>query len=132
VCTHAAVLSTHAALSLSTTPTSRVPNRSVVHRRFEFVSSSGKLLTSFDLSECGQAARAAGGVNETRGVSRPRLLKALAQQLPAGSIRFNSSVVGLTDDSSGGLGLLRSCVVLAATGDLCRPDTYNSQQHRTQ
>jgi hypothetical protein len=103
-----------------------------VYRRVEFVSSSGKLLTSFDLSECGQTARAAGGVNETRGVSRPRLLKALAQQLPAGSIRFNSSVVGLTDDSSGGQGLLRSCAVLAAAQDLCRPDTYSFQQHRTQ
>lgn len=78
----------------------------LAHRRVEFVSSGGKLLTSFSLSQCGQAARAAGGVNETRGVSRPRLLNALAEQLPPGSIRYNSSVVGVTEDSSGEQGVV--------------------------
>lgn len=63
----------------------------------EFVSSSGKLLKQFNLSQCGQAARAAGGVNETRGVSRPRLLSVLADQLPPGSLKFNCSVVGMSD-----------------------------------
>jgi hypothetical protein len=60
----------------------------------EFVTSGGKLLKRFDMSECGQAATAAGGVNETRGVSRPRLLNALADQLPPGTIKFNSNVTG--------------------------------------
>lgn len=70
----------------------------------EFVSSSGKLLKQLSLSDCGQAARAAGGVNETRGVSRPRLLSVLAEQLPRGAIKFNSSVVGMSDlNGSGGL-----------------------------
>jgi hypothetical protein len=70
----------------------------------EFVSSSGKLLKQFNLSQCGQAARAAGGINETRGVSRPRLLSVLADQLPPGALRFNSSVVGMSElDGSGGL-----------------------------
>jgi hypothetical protein len=40
-------------------------------------------------------------VNETRGVSRPSLLNALADQLPPNSIRFNSSVTAASPSSSG-------------------------------
>lgn len=66
-------------------------------------------MRGFSLSECGTAARAGGGVNETRGVTRPRLLNVLAEQLPPGSIRFNSGVEGV-DTSAAGVGVLGCCV----------------------
>lgn len=91
------------------------------------MSSKGKLLKQFNLIDCGKVATAAGGINETRGVSRPRLLNALADQLPAGTIKFNSRVTGV---DIGGAGeqkqRLTSVMQKAELIEKCKPLGYRT------
>lgn len=84
------------------------------------MSSTGKLLRGFDFSECSTAAAAAGGVNETRGVSRSRLLKALADELPPGALRFNSRVTGFSNQQAGACCVLQTVIHTAAPHSTAR------------
>ncbi|KAF6258828.1 hypothetical protein COO60DRAFT_1638915 [Scenedesmus sp. NREL 46B-D3] len=70
-------------------------------QRVDLVRSDGKLLRSFTLDECDAASVAAGGVNETRGISRAHLLGALAAQLPKGALQFSSNVTGIGRGEAG-------------------------------
>jgi hypothetical protein len=67
----------------------------------DLVRNDGKLLRSFTLDECDAASAAAGGVNETRGVSRAHLLGALAAQLPDGAVQFSSNITGISSGQDG-------------------------------
>lgn len=69
--------------------------------RVDLVRADGKMLRSFTLDECDAASAAAGGVNETRGVSRGHLLEALAAQLPDGAVQFSSDVKGISSGADG-------------------------------